>query len=337
MFIKTLQKFYPIIILCIFFSCTDNTDIIEDNQSAPALSSIVDLDYPLGTGTSGDATTGLVGYGYDASGLCDSTSARSKIVDLTSDRILISSSGSFSPTLLSVGDFSDFSKKMNADPGFSGQNNTALLSHTKALMQLAHENVIDNNEKTFIYYNATVLNTRIKANAYVDEMISMLTDEFKNDITQLSAKDLVKKYGTHVLKMIGLGAKLEVVYTCKTNETAQDHDIYQHFLKRMEQFSGDSPGLVSIGEESNQIFTEEQMIFNTIGTKNKIFSLVNATDNNEDEIYIDHHSAFEDNIDNQFITIDEDGMVSIDELINDPDKKQEVKTYIEQYMSHGSL
>jgi len=61
--------------------------------------------------------------------------------------------------------------------------------------------------------------------------------------------------------------------------------------------------------------------------------LINATDNNPDNIHKNIYAAFGDNIDIQFMQIGEDGLLPLYEVIKDSTKKQELKKHIEKYMS----
>lgn len=49
-----------------------------------------------------------------------------------------------------------------------------------------------------------------------------LTDQFKADLVSLSATDLVKRYGTHVLTDIELGARLDMNYEAQTNNSKRE-------------------------------------------------------------------------------------------------------------------
>ena len=62
--------------------------------------------------------------------------------------------------------------------------------------------------------------------------------------------------------------------------------------------------------------------------------MITSTDSNPDSIRVDLNSVFNgSNIKPQFIAIGQDGIIPIYELVSDETKKQEVKTYIEKYMT----
>ena len=102
-----------LVALLFLVSCKNK---IEENNELPIpKSSLVELQYKTGSGNSSNEVTNLLGYGYDAKGFCDTTSARAKILDLTDSNgdIYMGNPNSASPLLISGNNYASFSEKVN--------------------------------------------------------------------------------------------------------------------------------------------------------------------------------------------------------------------------------
>ena len=121
-----------LILFSILIACSDDNTIEKEIP----ITLLKELNYPIGNGNSGDKITSLIGYGYDATGLCDANSARAKVINFPDKDIASRKPHYFGSTLLSGGTFSSLSYNMLHYPNASGQNNIALLSHIKSLMNL---------------------------------------------------------------------------------------------------------------------------------------------------------------------------------------------------------
>ena len=72
--IRHLFMVLPLVAL--FVSCES---AIDEKELPQVSSSLEEFKYPLGTGSSGDGVYGLLGYGYDATGFCDTVSVKAKV------------------------------------------------------------------------------------------------------------------------------------------------------------------------------------------------------------------------------------------------------------------
>jgi hypothetical protein len=155
-----------------------------------------------------------------------------------------------------------------------------------------------------------------------------LTSEFKSDINSLTPEQIVKKYGTHALTSIKIGAKFEILYRCEFKDDISD--IEDGFNYRINEFFGGFiPGMVISGNfSSNGI---DHVIFNSMGSKIKMSGLINATDNNDKGIFINTNNLYNDNFKSQFISVRKDGAVPLYDLIYNSENKLALKNYIESY------
>lgn len=320
-----------LLLLSLLVSCNGPIDNPDNSQQTP--STIIELTYPTGIGTSGDTIKGLLGYGYDITGFCDTISVKAKVFDsLPSGNIYLDHPNSTFPTLVNGGSFEELLNKINY-PNIITGSGEALTQHLKSLLKLADKDSIDYNY-AFTYYAITWINLH-RAFFTVSDNQQYLTSDFKKDVVTLTPEELVSKYGTHVLTDLFSGTKFEVLYRCKLGNLTSGDACENLFYNRMKEFVGGTPGIYKdINTNTKYSQKDEQLIYNSIGSRKKLCGVINATDDNPDSIRLDVNSVFDDNnIKTQFITIGPDGILPIYELINDATKKQEVKTYIENYMS----
>jgi hypothetical protein len=333
---KMKKEFFTLLLVILFASCKDQVDKTE---LQPIPSSAFELTYPSGIGTSGDKTYGLIGYGYDATGFCDTISVKTKVLaSFPTSGLYLDHPNTTFPTLVSGATFKELSDKINIPYIITGSGEI-LTKHLQSLMKLANKSDLVNSTYACTYYALTAI--YVHCGFYPEnDMQQYLSSEFKDDIVNLSAEKLVSKYGTHVLMDVFLGSKFEALYLCKYNLPIGGDGCEKQFYKRMKQFIGGTAGIIIRETDSNakNAFMDEKLIYNTMGSSKKLCGLINATDYNPDSIRININSTFsKENIKTQFITIGPRGILPLYELINVENKKQEVKAYIENYMSSKAI
>jgi hypothetical protein len=328
-----MKKQTCLLLLLVFvISCNDQS-IPKEVQSLP--SSKVELVYPIGTGTSGDKTIGLVGYGYDATGFCDTISVRAKVLEnLPNGDLSIGKPSTTFPVLISGADFAQFLGTINYP--YNINDCGAMLSlHLKSLLKLANKSDSIDSKSAYVYYAITYYNAH---NGYFTgtDTKNYITSDFRNDVLALTPNALVAKYGTHVLTNVFGGTKVEVLYRFKSDNFFNENVAKEYFQARMKEYIGGIPFYIEtgIGSVTKKIKTDEQFIYNSIGSRKKLCGVITSTDYNPDSITVNINQVFDaSNIKPQFIAIGENGIIPIYELISDEAKKQEVKTYIEKYMT----
>jgi len=323
-------------LLSFLVSCKDQP-ITQEYQPLP--SSITDLIYPIGIGSSGDKTIGLVGYGYDATGFCDTISVRAKVLEsLPNGDLSIGKPSTTFPTLISGSDFTQFLANIN-NPNFVNEYGASLASHIKSLLKLATKSDSIDARSAYVYYAITYYNSH-NGYFYGANTKNYLTSDFKNDVLAFTANALVAKYGTHVLANVFEGTKFEVLYRFKSDDYYNEDMAKKYFQARMKEYIGGIPMYIEtgIGQVTTKIKTDEQFIFNSIGSSKKLCGVITSTDSNPDSITLDINQVFKTgNYKPQFIAIGQNGIIPIYELISDETRKLEVKTYIEKYMSSNTM
>lgn len=329
---KMKKKFSFLLLLSFLMSCNDQDD---KRELQPLPSSEIELAYPIGSGTSGDTINGLLGYGYDITGFCDTISVKGKVFEsLPSGNVFFGNPGTMSPKLINGSTFMELSNKIN-NPNIIPESGGALTQHLKSLLKLALKSDSIDPNYAYIYYAITYFNSHRKF-YYGSDNQQYLSSDFKDDVITISPKELVSKYGTHVLTEVYSGSRFEVLYRCKfDNFFYSESDLNQLFYNRMNEYIGGTPGLIiDINTNTKLSQTSEQMIYNSTGSRKKLCGVINATDYNPDDIHLDISQIFSDaNIKTQLISVSIDGILPIYELISNETKKQEVKAYIEKYMT----
>jgi len=329
-----MKKNYCLLLLLVIIlaSCKNNEPVL-DLPIPPTTST--ELTYPLGIGSSGDTINGLIGYGYDATGFCDTISVRAKVLEnLSIGDLSIGKPSTTFPTLVSGSDYAHFLVSIN-NPYFVNEYGAMLASHLRSLLKLATKSDTIDSKSAYVYYAITYYNSH-RGYFYGPDTKNYLTSDFKRDVLALSANELVAKYGTHVLTNVFGGTKFEVLYRFKSDNYFNEDVAREYFQARMKENIGGIPFYIKtdIAAVTTKIKTDEQFIYNSIGSRKKLCGMVTSTDSNPDSIKVDINPVFNKSyIKPQFIAIGEDGILPIYELISDETKKQEVKAYIEKYMT----
>jgi|GEM_PF-1447876 len=330
------KQFSLLLVLSFLMSCNDQ---IEKKELQLLPSSSIELTYPSEKGTSGDTINGLLGYGYDVTGFCDTVSVRAKIFDsLPKNDIGFDYPNVTFPTLINGGSFEELLNKIN-NPNISSESGIALTLHVKSLMKLALKSDSIDPQYAYTYYALNHYVGHCKF-YYWSESQKYISDNFKNDVVTLSTKELVSKYGTHVLTEVFSGIKFEVLYRCKFDNPHRGSDCEQLFYTRMKAYIGGTAGIINYNNNNTTQLsqTSEQLIYNSIGSRKKLCGMINASDYNPTNIQLDINPIFsKENVKTQFISIGNDGILPIYELISNETKKQEVKAYIEKYISTKTI
>lgn len=316
---KTIIIFF--LLFLIIQSCEKANHQIET-------STLIELDYPSDTGTSGEKELSVLGYGYDASGFNDTISVKAKVLNLhNKDWLYTGTPRTSTPNLIYVDNLALLDEKR---PFIK----TYLSSHINSIFNLIHTETPEKEANSYVYFSYDITHANYKYHLYPSsaDIDAEITLQFKDDLELLKPEEIVDKYGTHTLISISIGTKLEIIYKALLNKPCEN-GANQGFKKRMEQFFGFIPGIISLPEDGDYKFLNEQLIYKSTGSKTKLFGLINATDKNPENHFIDINSVFGDNSDFQFKRIGEDGLIPLYELVSDIEKKNELQSYIESYLT----
>lgn len=314
-----------------FISCNNGNDPLPTDKKLSE-STLTRLEYSNGVKISGDDSTSFLGYGYDATGLCDSISVRGKVLDMSLISCQLAHANTAFSKMISANNFSELSLKV-LNSNVTAESGIALSSHLRSLLKLAYKTDLMDSKYSFAYYSCNAISPHFYFYASYTEMEKAFCPVFKQDIVSLSAQELVSKYGTHILTNIFLGKRFEVLYRCESPSYIDaEHGLY----KRMQQFCGGIFGIYASEYEKPLLNSNEQMIYNTVGLNPKQCGVIQTTDNNSDSIALNIYSSFNADLNYNFVSVGENGLTPLYDLISDPLKKQEMKTYIETYIASKS-
>jgi hypothetical protein len=197
-------------------------------------------------------------------------------------------------------------------------------------------NITDTSEyvNAYAYYSYFQIEKVFKYYINKLDIESELTEGFKNDINVLTPEEILKKYGTHVIVGAATGAKFEVLYKCELKQNSLGvADASDLLYKRVNEYFGFLPGTIIDKNINTNMQSNEQLVFNTLGFRKKLFGLINTTNNNSNNIKVDLMDAFNSGANYQFVKIGKDGLIPLYELVSDTDKKQSLKELIEKTTS----
>ena len=174
-----------------------------------------------------------------------------------------------------------------------------------------------------------------------DELKEFLSDNFKNDLTLLSANEIIEKYGTHMIHTYTTGSRLDFTYRSKIDKSdlpsdANSNDYYiwaglNHTMRKMgyrPNGPGDSPSEdVVKRNEVPILYIENHGGDNWLipsGTYNlqKGYPRV--------DIYKWEESLTEENA--ALVELKLEDLVPIYELVTDDSKKAEIQEAVEKYI-----
>lgn len=283
----------------------------------------------------------LLGFGYDITGeFANASAAKFSVIDVQklendySTRVLITPMNATIGKITAGINARNYTEGLqlrvdatySSVPGFKGTI-TARYNDSTAF------------SSKFVYssFDHQIQHNSIKLNASYELLKSYLTPSFLDDVQNQSAAFIVANYGTHILKDIIIGAKLEVLYRSETTKedrilaasagvdvsvksifnistgysynSTQTADNFSHSL-HYRTWGGD-PSIHIVGEVPT-------------GSTAPVISIANWKNS----------STVENSV---LININEGGLIPIYEVISDPAKKAALQSYISQYLSDNQI
>lgn len=277
-------------------------------------------------------TYNFLGFGYDVTDTYnDEVSVRANIIDIPAyaasgaNRINFrrGTEGSWNTIIATdaVNLSEQFSNSAKDTRGLSVYGNTIERAFPGAA---AH-----NKKYVYGYYSNYMVWKRYRFH-YSHAVNNFLTAGFENDLTTLSAEALVHKYGTHVLTRIKLGSKFDVVFQAEAPVDSRQQTSMEGLRYALKRTFGLMSGhLDDVNLKNLNANSSAQILFSSVGgdaSQLKIETIKDRT-----MLNITNWSATRTEDRARFIGIEDDGLVSLDNFIDDSVKKAEVKTFIAQY------
>ena len=328
---------FALTLLFIATSCKKSEDFPPQEPAPEPIAKITLLPAKLSSVpavTQGDINYNLLGYGYDVTGKYDdASSARIAVMDMISfareKHVEPSMSTSFSMNSWDGENAEDLalglSRGSKATEGrkFYGQSIQSAFPGEKPFAE----------KYIYGFYSDIIQYKQLRF--YVEKSASnYLTPQFKSDLQTMNAETLVKKYGTHVLSDISLGARLNIVYQGET--TAKNRASVQK--------AGYDEALKSIfGRFSGRINDIDSNLLRPIKSPKVAFDIVGGDPSTIQIVETKKGQWVDLNAWNKSITIKNsvfisaNNLIPLADLIDDITKKAEVEKYLESYLAANEV
>jgi len=277
----------------------------------------------------------FLGYGYDVTDQFNSeSSTRAGVVDMAayaaaSPGLIDLARGTESSSITILGKNAvDLSEKLsNRINSTKGQR-----AFGYTMLKAFPESTTTASKYVYGYYSYYMIWKRYRF--YYDQRInSYLTTGFKQDLLTLNAEALVKKYGTHILTGLSIGSKFDVLYQADGSagfdkEATAMEGIRYALAKTFGLFSGylDEANLRNLNANAGA----EIYYSSTGGDISKL-----KTEKINDRVILNLNNWVATTTEDKarFTGALNDGLTPLYELIDDVQKKEEVKVYIDSYLS----
>ncbi len=283
----------------------------------------------------GDVTYNFLGYGYDVTDkYADAAAVRVAVINVP--LLAIDHLSRINVSTGSSGYWSNWSGENAADLSGKLSNSLDGTKGLKVFGKTISKAFPDFNvfEKKYLYgfYSNIMVQKRLRMTGDV-EMTKYLTDSFVQDVNALSAAELVKKYGTHLLKDIELGARLNVVYQAETAENDRQKISATGLRYAMQKVFGLPTGELDPINLANLNANKSAKVHYeaTGGDVTTLKSLTSVPVN----ITKWYQSVTPERA--KFIAVTANGLVPLYDLITDSNKKMQVKEYITKYIEEQSV
>lgn len=316
------------------------TSCSTDELNNEVSSSNPDKSDRLRTGkTAGDGIYDVLGHGYDAAGeYANATSAGFQVIDVVrfnneqAGRLITENTLS-QAYLEEYGENAEsYSKTVSTKV-----NATAGIPLFKKTLSVSFNSAVTNTNKydaKYIYgsYNLTIKQKRFRFNATNDMLGDYLTTEFVQDLQTKTPQQIVSDYGTHVALDIYTGAKLDVMFQAETMNQSRDHAARVGIKAGMKDiFDVDVTNDVNTST-SNQNYSKK-LSYRTRGGNPAIGLMGELNlDQSNPKINISNWQNSSNPSNSVLVDFGTNGLVLIYDLVKDPTKKAQLKSYVDQYL-----
>ncbi|MCL7986826.1 MACPF domain-containing protein [Sphingobacterium sp. lm-10] len=287
-----------------------------------------------------------IGYGYDATGeYANQSAVKNSVVDVA--RLSASGQGRYVSGPSSgqryyeeYGENAEqysrkVSQKISATTGFplfGGTISASYSSSNEGSYSFDGKHVYGN-------YHLLIRKRRINLNAPPETLQQFLSPQFSLDIVSQSPEYIVRNYGTHVMTDIYAGGKFNMTFQSETRNSNRT-EAARSGIKASASFvfnaSVEEANSVDVSQ-ANQNFSKKLVYYteggnSSIGLRGEInLDISNPTINTNNW----QNSVTWDNA--ELIDFGPDGLIPIYDLIPNPTKRQQVKGYVDHYLSNNTV
>lgn len=295
----------------------------------------------IATETEGYGELNFLGFGYDVTG---KYSHRSSVKEAIINTPVF---GQDYPSRLDVRLSREGSFK--TAHGADSEDFTKLLADETADINYFRGSIVhpfpdtDPNANQYVYglYDSYIRHKRLRIfrNPGESLLIRYLTANFQTDSKSLEPAELVKKYGTHVLLSLYTGAKLSLDYQAEYTGNRDRRDAVSNtFHVGLDECFGLFSGRFYPSDSTTLKDVVDPVIaFEAIGGDPSTIVVDNSLGYNP-KVSISEWSKSVNEDNHRFVYIDGlDNLLPISELIEDTEKKQQVETFINDYIKANAV
>ncbi|MCL7987687.1 MAC/perforin domain-containing protein [Sphingobacterium sp. lm-10] len=192
----------------------------------------------------------------------------------------------------------------------------------------------------YIYstYYFTVTKRSINMNGTAATLMPHLDDNFKSDVLTYTPQELVRFYGTHVMTHIYTGGRLNISYQAETRHSNRTAAARAGAKVTASKFNVEVGTSSDVSETDASHNYNRTLAYSTIGgdTRHQLVGEINLEITNT----VFNKTNWQNSItkeNSKLIDFGSDGLVPIYEFISDPNKKQQVKKYVEDYVRNKEI
>ena len=294
-------------------------------------------------GEAGDGKYDVLGHGYDITNqYLDPNASRAIVLDISKLEVdnLIQpyNLGKADARYVSGKDVYEFTSNMSTsikidEPGFvkaiaGGSLNVAFGGNNSY-----------SSDYSFAYFNQKYVDSRYRITEVDLEVLrGYLTPQFINRVSTYTPAQIVEMYGTHVLKDIYVGAKLEVYLMAKSTNTSKKQNVDASMgVSLAKIFNIEAKFHYDSSLATNN--REQSLYYSTVGGDPFVGLLGTLDPEKAPTVDLSKWSATIKNTTPKFIDVDNSiqSFIPIYELVADPVKSQALKTYINSYVRSKEL
>ena len=329
--------FLGLIVLAVYSSCNKVNNLVDPTIATDLPDIVVTGPKINNNFIQANKTYNLLGYGYDVTGkYADTSAVRSSAINVAALDINNPYSVNFNGSTYSgwetinAVDAADYSSQLSN-----------MLSETTGLNQFKGSITTpfpgqNSFSPKYIYasYSYIFRHKKIAITADYDLLKHYLTPAFIQDSQNLTPADLVKKYGTHILADISIGAKLNVTYQAETTSPTRKAALKAGFNYAMGKvFNLFTGSLDPINTTDLQTVSSPKIVYDAIGADLSKIKVNTTTSTPTVEIIDWANSSTASGAAFIGIGIKKNSLIPLHELISDPVQKTAVKTYIAGYLT----
>jgi len=339
-----MKKLIPILFLLVF-ACASCSD--DDNNNPADHGS---QDSPYKTGKDLSTTTQvrwenkgiedkyyMLGYGYDVTGkYAHPASVRNRVIDIDKfaeedeSRINKSWTTSSSPIFQMEGSAEKCRAEMASKVGFSDKETAKYRNLFRDTFISPFKNDTSFTDLEYHYASISQINI-VCFMEYIEEHFDMkhLSDEFKSDLQSKTSEEIINIYGTHVLKNIVMGEKINYLYR---HTISIDNPGSRWFLFKIHSHFIPGPGM---WDDKPEVATplKENLYVEVVDAMHPKAWMIDITNYTGERIVFEGWNNITD--DNQTL-VDfrkKNCLVPIYELVDDTQKKEELREAFEKYLT----